>query len=108
MDPADRRQYTRLPFAIFCRVERPPSTFMAQTRDVSENSAYLITSEKLVEGTPCRVEAFLDGTDQPARASMACQVVRVDGSGFAVRLEPVDHESRFHWNEVVRFLNGTR
>ena len=56
----ERREYERFQLALPARLENAASgtkeVFEAQTRDISAAGAFLFTTERISEGTRCRLE----------------------------------------------------
>jgi hypothetical protein len=79
----ERRQYERFQLALPTRLEDPTSVkkeiFDAQTRDISASGAFLHTTERLSEGTQCRLELTVP-SNKIKELTGAQSLIKVEGT----------------------------
>ena len=93
----ERRQYERFQLALPARLEMATSVkkeiFDAQTRDISAAGAFFLTTERLSEGTRCRLELTVPSnrikeiTGAQSLIKAEGTVVRSTPDGVAIRFD---------------------
>ena len=79
----ERREYERFQLALPARLEMATSVkreiFDAQTRDISAAGAFLLTTERLSEGTRCRLELTVP-SNRIKELTGAQSLIKVEGT----------------------------
>ena len=88
----ERREYERFQLALPAMLQMATSVqkeiFDAQTRDISAAGAFLLTTERLSEGTRCRLELTIP-SNRIKEITGAQSLIKVEGTVVRSTLEGV-------------------
>ena len=101
---SERRTRTRVDFRgpVEIRVEGRLLA-VTQTRDVSYNGLFAVTTERAPLGTPCQVTLPLGGEDNDLAVEIKGVITRQEASGLAVSFKEMDERSFYHLRNLIRY-----
>lgn len=107
---AERRRNIRVFFNAAARVTQTEAdkriVISEETRDLSLQGVYVLTTSPLTPGTECMVELRLEGSSSDLKIRIRGQVVRVDDQGMGIRFESMDIDALIHLKNILYYNSG--
>ena len=98
----ERREFTRVRINLEVEVNSDDKTSISGVaQDLSLNGCYFPCTGRLPEGTPCKIEVFLDNRE--IKIEVHGKVSRVTGDGMAVEFTGVPLDDLEHLRNLIRF-----
>jgi len=102
-DGPNRRDFTRVTAGVDVEIISGDTTISGLVHDVSLNGIFVQCSTPLPEGSHCRVNIILQGTQAPLRVSEKGTVTRSEKAGMAIEFDEIDVDSFAHLRNLVLF-----
>ena len=101
--PAERREFTRVPFKTSIAVRTPDRTiWSSNTADVSLTGLRIFTSEPPPQlDTPCEIEIVLSENNEPVIIEARGTIVRSEPGTIAVHVTEIDLDSYTHLTQII-------
>ncbi|MCF8044764.1 MAG: PilZ domain-containing protein [Desulfarculaceae bacterium] len=107
MNGSDRRRHKRVDFSTRIRVlldaDDRQIDLAGDSKDLSLKGIYILTDERVAEGTKCSLKIFLTGGVDDIELKMESTVARVDEKGLGVTFDSMDVDSFTHLKNIVKY-----
>ena len=107
MNGSDRRRHKRVEFSTQIRVlldaDDRQIDLVGDSKDLSLKGIYILTDEKVAEGTKCSLKIFLTGGVEDIELKMESTVARADEKGLGITFDSMDVDSFTHLKNIVKY-----
>ena len=107
MNGSERRRHKRVDFSTRIRVlldaENRQIDLVGDSKDLSLKGIYILTDERVDEGTKCSLKIFLTGGVEDIELKMESTVARVEKNGLGIRFDSMDVDSFTHLKNIVKY-----
>lgn len=104
---SERRRHKRVDFStrikVFLEVPGRRIDLESDSKDLSLKGIYILTHERVAEGTKCSLKIFLDGGNESVELKMESTVARVDDKGLGITFDSMDVDSFTHLKNIVKY-----
>ena len=107
MNGSERRRHKRVDFSTRIRVlldaENRQIDLLGDSKDLSLKGIYILTDERVDEGTKCSLKIFLTGGVEDIELKMESTVARLDANGLGITFDSMDVDSFTHLKNIVKY-----
>lgn len=107
MNGSERRRHKRVDFSTQIRVlldaDERQIDLVGDSKDLSLKGLYILTDERVSEGTKCSLKVFLTGGMEEIELKMESTVARVDEKGLGITFDSMDVDSFTHLKNIVNY-----
>ena len=106
-DDSERRMYERVEFATAIRIIIDTGDksieVKGDSKDLSLKGIFIVTKEKVLQGSPCAVKIYLSGSTEELSLQIQGVVARIEDNGLGIFFDSMDVDSFTHLKSIVKF-----